>query len=270
MAETYSCPLCSSTFTRKANLQYHIDNQVCQKVTHLNCPHCNKELTTKQNQQYHVTHNVCGKCPPKKITLKLKHSGEGEGDGKGNTIINNHVTNTTNIMNVIVFPSEFGKENMTYIKSKLGDFIGPLIKKQIFSSIPNLFSQIHNNDQLPEYHNVYSRSEKSGYALVSDGTVFKHRPKKTIIDQIIEDKRSILNQYVDEYGEQLGSKLLKKYEKYQDELDTNSELRKTLEMEIGGLLLDMKSVIANDDKTRKLLEKVNEGTFELPGTTTQS
>jgi hypothetical protein len=41
------------------------------------------------------------------------------------------------------------------------------------------------------------------------------------------------------------------------------EIRKTLELEIGGLLLDMKSVIAIDEKTRKLLDKVSEGDFVL-------
>lgn len=79
----------------------------------------------------------------------------------------------------------------------------------------------------------------------------------------IENKRSILNQYIDDNGDQLGEKVLNKYEKYQDQIDENSDFRKELEVEIGGLLLDMKSVIANDEKTRKLLEKVNDGHYEL-------
>jgi hypothetical protein len=61
----------------------------------------------------------------------------------------------------------------------------------------------------------------------------------------------------------LGEKVLRKYERYQDELDSNSQFRKDLELEIGGFLLDMKTVIANDDKTRKLLDKVIDGDFEL-------
>jgi len=46
-------------------------------------------------------------------------------------------------------------------------------------------------------------------------------------------------------------------------IKTNSEFRKKLETEIGCLLLNMKSVIANDEQTRKLLEKVDQGKFEL-------
>jgi len=41
--------------------------------------------------------------------------------------------------------------------------------------------------------------------MISDGRTFKYTTKKTI-----------LNRYVDDNGDQLGEKVLKKYEKYQD------------------------------------------------------
>jgi hypothetical protein len=78
-----------------------------------------------------------------------------------------------------------------------------------------------------------------------------------VIEEIIESKRSILNNYVDKNGDQLGEKVLKKYERYQERIDDDSEFRKDIETEIGGLLLNMKSVIANDEKTRKLFEKLD-------------
>ena len=84
-----------------------------------------------------------------------------------------------------------------------------------------------------------------------------------MIDQIIDEKRSIINNYIDNNGDQLGEKVLKKYEKYQERLDDNNEFHKDLELEIGALLLNMRSVIAKDEKTRMLLDKVDEGDFEL-------
>ena len=87
---------------------------------------------------------------------------------------------------------------------------------------------------------MYTQSERSSYALVSDGESFHYRPKKTIIDQIIEDKLTLLNEYIDTNGSLLGEKVLKKYEEYQNQIDGDPEFRKNLEMEIGGLLLDMK------------------------------
>jgi len=165
--------------------------------------------------------------------------------------------------NIIVFPKEFGKEDMTYIQQKLGDIIGPLVKSHMYNSIPCLFNKIHNNQIIPEYHNVFSTGERSKYAMISDGKMFKHQSKKNVIDQIIEDKRLILKTYVNTNGDQLGEKVLQKYERYTDLLDEDIEFRKNLELEIGGMLLDMKSVIADDEKTRQLLEKVNDGDLEL-------
>lgn len=84
-------------------------------------------------------------------------------------------------------------------------------------------------------------------------------PRKQSLIKLLRTK----GQYIDNNGDQLGEKVLSKYEKYQDQLDESSEFRKELEIEIGGLLLNMKSLIANDDKTRKLLDKVIEGHYEL-------
>ena len=73
----------------------------------------------------------------------------------------------------------------------------------------------------------------------------------------------MLNTYVDSNELQLGKQVLDKYDKYQDKLDSDPVFRRNLELEIGGLLLDMKEIIANDEKTRRLLQKVDEGHFEL-------
>jgi hypothetical protein len=145
---------------------------------------------------------------------------------------------------------------------KIGDIIGPLLKYDTNNSIPSLFEKIHTAKQLPEYHNIYTTSEKSNFALVSDGTTFKNRPKKTVIDQIIGDKMELLTGYINENGEQLGGEVQDKYEKYQERLD-EPEFRRKLGLEIGGLLLDMKAIIADDERTRRLLKKVDEGDFEL-------
>lgn len=178
-----------------------------------------------------------------------------------NTALKEHPQTVNN--NVIVFPSSFGKEDMKHIQEILGDVLKPMLTNYPGRSIPLLFKTIHKNKKLPEYHNVYVANERSKFAMVSDGESFEYRPKKTIIDQIIEDKRSILNKYVDANGEQLGGKVLAKYERYQNKLDDDPEFLENLEVEIASMLLNMKSVIANDEKTRKLLVKVDQGQFEL-------
>lgn len=264
------CPNCHKIFTHINSLNYHLSHKVCVKTTDKTCGCCGLSFTSKRRCQYHISHNVCMKKPKIKLTLKNNDNYDAMSKdqliseltyvkGKYDSLRENPTTNN----NMIIFPTAFGTENINMISQKLGDILGPLLKGQTFTCIPKLFAQIHNNQQLPEYHNVYSISERSSYAMVSDGKSFKYRPKKTIIDQIIEDKRSLLNNYIDANGGQLGERVLKKYENYQDQIDSDSEFRKSLELEIGGMLLDMKSVIANDDKTRKLLDKVCEGNFDL-------
>jgi len=274
----FNCPLCRKLLSTQSRLNYHIDNQVCIKPDRT-CITCHKTFSSKHNLIYHISNGVCNKKKPKLILKRVvKPSYEDltkeeliakltetetkrmEAETKYKTLRENPQTINNSIN---VFPRAFGKEDMNHVQQKFGDFLGSLIKNHPHDTIQVLFKQIHNNDRLPEYHNVYSVSERAGYALVSDGKSFVYRPKKTVIDEIIEDKRSILNRYADENGEQLGERVLAKYEKYQNQLDDNSEFRKTLEVEIGGLLLDMKAVIANDDKTRQLLDKVNDGQYEL-------
>lgn len=269
---TFKCPKCGKVLSSSYSLNYHIVKKVCYKPDRI-CPTCERVFKTKRSYQYHIEQNVCTRVKPK-LRLKVKYAQMSHDDlvaeiaqlkGKYDALRENPQNVTTNtINNVVVFPDAFGGEKIERVCQKLGDILGPLIRNHTFSSIPNLFGVIHNSQQLPEYHNVFSPSERSSYALVSDGKTFRYRPKKTIIDQIIEDKRSILNQYVDQNGDLLGQKVLKKYEKYQNDIDSDSEFRKILELEIGGMLLDMKAVIADDGRTRHLLDKVTEGDFELP------
>lgn len=274
------CPMCQKLFVSVTSLKYHISNQVCKNHNNL-CSKCHKVFKSKQSYQYHISNNVCEKTqvtPPKpKLVLKksynkmtrdelllLLENAQLKGENKA---LKENPQNVTNTNNVVVFPHPYGFEDLKHIQQKLGDIIAPLIRNQTFNSIPSLFTTIHSNKQLPEYHNVYLNNEKAKYVMVSDGNRFSFRPKKTIIDQIIEDKRSILNHYIDENGDQLGEKVLAKYERYQNQIDDDSEFRKNLELEIGGLLLDMKAVIANDEKTRLLLDKVTEGEFEIDSAT---
>jgi hypothetical protein len=273
---SFQCPDCNQNFKNKRSLSYHMDHNVCGKKQK-KCEKCNKNFSSNQRLMYHIENEVCEKkIQRRKLRLKKQFIEKYNNytkeelilklaniEGKYESLQENPQNIQNNINNVVVFPAAYGKEDIDYICQKLGDILGPLVVHQTFQSIPYLFEKIHKNKQLPQYHNVYTTSEKSSYALVSDGENFNNRPKKTVIDQIIEDKRSILNSYVDSNEKQLGKQVLDKYEKYQNKLDSDSSFRRNLELEIGGLLLDMKSIIADDEKTRHLLEKVNDGNFEL-------
>jgi hypothetical protein len=265
----FQCVLCKKEFACQRNLNYHIQNKVCERRI-IKCPLCEKVFKNKAGLLYHQEHIVCKKSASvttgestvyeqyDKLSKEALIRELCNIKGKYDSLKENPVNQSNN---VFVFPTAFGQENPKRIRQVLGDILGKVLGGNAAEIIPMLIKQIHNNEELPEYHNVYVPSENSQYALVSDGTRFNHRPKDTIIDQIIEDKRSILNTYIDNNGDQLGERILRKYERYQDQIDSDSKFKKNLEREIGGLLLDMKDVIANDDKTRKLLEKIDKNDF---------
>ena len=251
------CLDCGKAFSTIYALNYHVNRHVCQKG-HI-CPTCNRRFTSSGSLNYHITHNVC-KIPNRKpkLVLKVSHTdllGELRRIKEENAQLKCRVKTLMEITKTpsVISPSEFGKEDMKHVVDVLGEFLGDLVKYPE-RSISGLFDKIHNNVKLPEYHNVYTFSERSSYAMVSDGKNFKYMPKKLVVDQIIEDKRSILNHYIDENGAQLGRRVVKKYETYQDALDTNEQCRKDLEVEIGALLLNLKSVVSDNPKPRRVPE----------------
>lgn len=270
---TFECTLCNKTFSCKKTLTYHISHMICQKNKFI-CTICNREFASLQTLKYHQDHKVCENNKNKiKIVFKpiartcddyseitkeeliienARLKGELKGVKETPTTVNN---------NIVVFPHAYGKEDINHIIETLGDVFISTIKYRTYRSIPLIFKSIHNNAKLPEYHNIYINSEKSSYAMVSNGEEFEFKPKKNIIDQIIEDKMSLIGKYIGDNVEQFGDKVLVLYNKYCDDLDSNAKFKKDLEMEIGGLLLSMKSVIANDEKTRQLLDKVNNGIY---------
>ena len=271
----FKCDFCDKSLSSAERLRYHITNKVCQKPNKI-CPTCKKVFKSKQYCQLHIANNVCGKRKLNPITkskyenmskeelIEILSHNENNMESPEKTQNITHNTNNININinnNIIVFPHKFGTENMEYINQKLGDIIYPLIKGPTHKYIPCLFEQIHNNKRLPEYHNIYVPSERSGYVKISDGETFRFESKKNIIEKIIDDKRSIINEYIEKNGDKITERALQKYDKYQDQLDENSTTRKELELDIVCALLNMKSVVDNDEKTRRLLETVVDNDF---------
>ena len=283
----FPCQYCQKILHSQGALNYHYSSKNCRKPDRT-CPFCGYVFSCKRQCQTHVERKTCQKHETKnviskpKLTLKSTLLTKYEGISREELISELETTKTqyqtlrdnpqnVNVQHnqIVVFPSAFGQEDMQLINDKLGDILTPLLKTG-GAYIPNLTDQIHNSKKIPEYHNVYAQSERSKYVLVSDGTSFKYRPKKTIIDQIIEDKRSLISLYLEEHADQFDDRVFDKFEAYQNRLEVDPEFREELELEIGSFLLNMKSVIANDEKTRLLLEKVEAGEFDLPEVDTAS
>jgi DNA-directed RNA polymerase subunit N (RpoN/RPB10) len=145
------------------------------------------------------------------------------------------------------FPKAFGSEQVTDILSKVPNLLHDAITKHPGRSIEYLAEQIHCNQKVfPEYTNIYLDRYKSPFAFVSNGVRFQTKPRNRFIEQIIEDSINMLQEYVDHNSEKCGQKIIEKYETYRDLVKdgiNKSERRKDLELEITGMLLDMKPII---------------------------
>lgn len=286
------CDHCEKNFKSKQSFSYHTKNNVCKKHRYI-CEHCNSELSSKQMLKYHIDNQVCHKKTDKtkKYKIKLKKADQYIRDlenensflkGENKTLKENPpiINNIENQQINVIFPQAFGTEEVDYILSKIPNLLHDAFSKHTSRSIEYITEKIHcNKEVFPEYTNVYIRGYKSPFALVSDGMKFQHKPQKRIIDQIIEKSASMLQDYADENGEKYGQKIIDKYQRYIDLVDMDgrdrenghcqknmsntkkSEGRKDLEVEIAGLLLDMRRVIESDANIKMMLDKLEEGDF---------
>lgn len=275
----HECLLCHKTFADRRCLNYHVSKNVCQKPNQKLCPKCLQTFSTKQMCQYHITHNVCQFEQKNKIKLAVKNRYENMSkeellikvaqlEGKVEILTEHPQTINNNNQINLIFPKAFGSEQIDHILTKIPNLLHDALTKHTDRSVEYLTEQIHcNKEVFPEYTNVYIRGYKSPFALVSNGIRFQNKPQKRIIDQIIENSISMLQDYVDNNGEKFGQKIIGKYEKYRDLLEENdehdrkSERRKDLEIEIAGMLLDMRLIIESNPHVKKMLDQLEEGNF---------
>jgi predicted ArsR family transcriptional regulator len=81
-----------------------------------------------------------------------------------------------------------------------------------------------------------------------------------IIDELIQNKKDILQEYVDQNGEKYGKQILNRYEKYLSLLDSDKSVKKGLEIDIIVMLLNMSDVIGSDEWSCKLLNDLESST----------
>lgn len=162
-----------------------------------------------------------------------------------------NITNITNnnTINIIAPLAYKTDDNIKDIIKMLGDdTFKKLIVNNTRNSIPMLCSQIHANEKFKQLQNVYIANEHTSYARASDGSKFISVDKDTLIEEMVEGKRALLLQYIGDYGEQLGTKAIDKFNRYQDLIDTDKNFKKQVEHDVCGVLLDIGESCKKCDK----------------------
>ena len=111
--------------------------------------------------------------------------------------------------------------------------------------IPHLIEQIHFNPKKPENHNIYISNLKNNYVMVYDGIKWNIRDRDESIQNLIDDKESIIEQKLEEWIEN-GNKypdIMKKFNRYLEKKENDKVLNK-VKGEIKLMLFNNRDIIS--------------------------
>ena len=285
------CQLCHKQFGSKKAYVYHISRNVCENVVKHICNQCGKDFSSKQMLNYHTHKEVCQKKNMVTVkiekcdqsTLKIEKCDQGtlkiekcdqstldelrlkvaqlEGENKvlkenPQTIINSNSNNIT----IIVPPAFLSLDNYEQLTKNLPNLLHNALSKHPANFISYLIKKTNCNAQRPIYNSIKLTNQKSPFIHVSDGEKYVYASKKKTIDELIQNKKDILQEYVDQNGEKYGKQILNRYEKYLSLLDSDKSVKKGLEIDIIVMLLNMSDVIGSDEWSCKLLNDLESST----------
>ena len=270
----YQCKQCTKILKSKKSFIYHTKNRVCEKNKQI-CFKCHLEMSSKQMLKYHIENKVCEKKtikpkiqfkkqPPEKylnytkqdLILKVANL-----EGQLEALKENPQTQNINIdkqqinvINIQVPPAFLTLDTLPILTKMLPDLLPNALSKHPTEFISFLIKETNCNPKRPIFNSAQITNKKDPYAKISDGKKYVFAPKKQVISQLIENKKSLLQEYVDKNGDKYGEKILKRYYRYIDLLDEDPETIKDLETEITCMLLNLSEIIASDDWSQNLLE----------------
>jgi hypothetical protein len=253
------------------------------------CIYCNKLLGTYDSARYHM--NVCKlKDAPLLDTVVAKQDSEPDKDTKdtkleelhkliikinsdnrelrdiiskmnkpaethtnshNNSAINSHNNNNTvnnNIQQTINLVA-YGKESLDHISDQT---FTKIIKKG-FMSIPSFIETLHFDKEKPEYHNIYISNSRGNTILQYDGEKWIIVDKTDCLQEIIDNKSSVLSEKFGELNEHLDEATKKRFERFQEEIDTD-RAKQQIKTELKMILYNNKNI---PEQTRALSNQVN-------------
>lgn len=288
---SFVCNLCNKKFNSLRGLNYHMKKKICEKFK---CFECDKIFTRNESLKYHTEKNVCRnsiapsqliqcslnslntqknhpcKLDVAKTKINLKkgviHKYEDYSkqelllkvahlEGENKFLKENPSTKIDNQqINIIVPPAFLQLDTFTKLMKLLPNLLHDALSKHPSEFVSYLIKETNCNPERPLFNCIKIPNKKEPYAQISDGEKYIYAPKKQIISGLIENKKSLLQEYVDKNGDKYGQKVLQRYQNYLDLLDEDSETIKDLEIEITCMLLNISDVIGSDDWSKKLLE----------------
>jgi hypothetical protein len=204
----YNCKFCNKLFKCRQNKYEH--QQICKnKIDESNKIKLMEDQINELKNQFAMILKEKGKIHPKtlqKINKQLN-------------IINNN--NDYSVHNTyITFPY------LDYSKIFTSSQIKGILNKQ-YMSLEESIKQVHFNDNLPEYSNLYITNMRDDLAYVFNGKEFVAVKKNTMLNELVDIHINEINLSLEKYRKKLDPSVIDILEKFLDKL--NDEYTKKID-----------------------------------------
>lgn len=242
---------CHRTLSSKKQYNYHVENQVCAKITPKPSIDIDKQIELERIKL--ELEQVKLKTTQEQRLLEQIKSTAHINDGTFPQQVNVGciTTNTTNTaVTINVHPVAFGKEEWRKIEEDDPDLRVDLINRPE-DSVLQLIKAIHCNPRYPEFHTVYIRKREPKIAMVSNGETFVIADADKIIDKLYTTNRDRIDEpllFPDLFTSQKFTDAI--IQKHEDQA-LDEKFVKKVKSDVKSELIGMESTITQEIKTIK-------------------
>lgn len=230
----YTCPYCEKCFKHQSSLSKHV-NHICK----YNSDKKMKELVSLLNEQNNKKDEQLDDLHSqiKDLLKKLEETNKSVNH-------NNIVQGNQNIIQL----NNYNQTDYNLLSKQ--DYIKSI--KTCNHCVKTLVEKLHFNPKFPQNMNIFVSSYKGKFVMVFRNGKWQISDKKKEIDNLFESNEIILENWLDEHGEDYPS-LIKLFNRYINNKEKDDELTNLLKDEILVMLYNNRDII----EKRNLIKEEN-------------
>jgi transcriptional regulator NrdR family protein len=244
----FACSVCQYTSDHKRHVVRHINKkkscgsgvrEVIEIPIDVKCEFCGKAFATRETMKEHIRKTCKHKDDAKDEEIrKLK-----EELRKAKSVTN--IDNSTNTTNYIIVINNYEDTSLDKLTDKTYNKIIKDVEEP-YKMIPKLIKAVHFNPNIPENHNIYlsNRNKNNKHLQIYRNGHWEITDKNTEIDNLINDKETILGDWVAEKGEDY-SETVEKFNEYLEQ-KYDDDIAKLVKEEVELLLYNGRHMIKSN------------------------